>query len=209
MKITAITKFKHGNTLSAIRRLGWTQLELARRAGISVTQVSQAINLIRKPSSKTADAIQRAFGEAGEFVDVLSDWPESFNGTKKSFKIEQTEDFNLTTLTGCNEAMMVSYNPENTAEKTEINTALINGLKMLPERERSILELYYLDNYTQNKIAGMYNLSPQGVSLLVKRALRKMNSPGIIRGIADAKGLKLYSEAERLQKKMSKPYDTN
>lgn len=76
MEITAVTKYKHGGIFKLLLRLGWTQAELARRANISHWQVSKIITLKKRPSVRQANAIQSAFGEAGQFLDVLGEWPE-------------------------------------------------------------------------------------------------------------------------------------
>ena len=87
MKITALTRYKHGELYAVLKRLGWNQSELSRRSGLAATLVGRIINLQYRPSQKMADAIQKAIGEAGEFFDVLEQWPEDFKGLKKLFDI--------------------------------------------------------------------------------------------------------------------------
>jgi len=70
MEITAITKFKHGGLFKALRKLGWSQNELARRTGLSPNWIGQIINLHTRPSRQQADAIQKAFGDAGEYLEA-------------------------------------------------------------------------------------------------------------------------------------------
>jgi transcriptional regulator with XRE-family HTH domain len=83
MNITAITRYKHGDLYSVLQRIGWSQKDLARKTGIYAGLIGKIINLVRRPTAEQADAIQKAVGDAGEYIDVLSAWPESFEGLKR------------------------------------------------------------------------------------------------------------------------------
>ena len=65
MKITAVTKFKHGELYAMLQRVGWKQSDLARNSGLSENRIGEIINLQRRPIQKEADAIQRALGTVG------------------------------------------------------------------------------------------------------------------------------------------------
>lgn len=95
MRIAAITKFKQGTLWGLLKKLGWSQNELSRRTGIGPSQIGCYINLKKKPSKEIADRIQAAFAEAGEAVDVMAIWPESFCGASKSIVIEQMREVDL------------------------------------------------------------------------------------------------------------------
>jgi transcriptional regulator with XRE-family HTH domain len=52
MKIAAITRYKQGDLYEALKSLGWTQLELGRKVGLSIRRIQMAINMERRPSLK-------------------------------------------------------------------------------------------------------------------------------------------------------------
>ena len=82
MEIAAITRYKHGGIARALQKLGWSQAELGRRAGINQVSVGTYVNMRCRPEQKTADKIQAAFGKEGIYVDVLGAWPEGFKMKK-------------------------------------------------------------------------------------------------------------------------------
>ena len=81
MKITAVIRYKHGELWKALRTVGWSQSELARRVGMHPSVVGLFFNLRKRPSAAQADKIQAAFAEANCYLDVLGAWPSSFKLT--------------------------------------------------------------------------------------------------------------------------------
>ena len=136
MKLTAITRFKQGDLWNALRRLGWNQCELAQRSGLKPTTIGGVINLQRRPSERVANAIQFALAEAGEYVDVLTIWPDSFKGLEKGFKIEETREVELLGL----ENAMALMAPEQSEEMQERIETLQEAMQELPPRQREIIE---------------------------------------------------------------------
>lgn len=75
MKITAITKFKNGTLWGALKRLGWSQKMLAEKSGCTLSRISQIITLKQRPTVEIAKRIHDAIAEAGDYVDILEEWP--------------------------------------------------------------------------------------------------------------------------------------
>ena len=140
MKITAITRYKHGELYSILKRIGWTQSELARQTKISICRIGDIINLVTRPTSDQADAIQKAIGTAGEYLDVLSEWPESFDGLKRGYKREQTSEVPMERLIFHPEVLQLAaaeYDDDNSLEermKTEISELTQKQKIILRER---------------------------------------------------------------------------
>ena len=63
---------------------------------------------------------------------------------------------------------------KSTEEKWKNNIALREAVSRLPEREREIIRLRFLDGKTQMEVAEMVNISQAQVSRLEKSALRSM-----------------------------------
>lgn len=178
MKITAITRYKHGELYAMLHRIGWTQVELARQTNLSAYTIGGIINLVKRPTPEQADAIQKALATAGEYLDVLLEWPETFEGLKRGCKHEQTADVELESLIGCREAMMLQApEPEHAAK---VARALDEVMDELPERYRDVLTARYLDNKTLKEIGKQLGVSAPRARQVVADALRKMRHPSRI-----------------------------
>lgn len=171
MQITAITRFKHGKLYALLKKLGWTQSELATRSGMSQSQIGLILNLNRRPSADHANAIQRALGEAGEFFDVLSEWPESFQGLKKGYKREQTEEIEMERLLDCPEVMNLAI------EERPDYSDLEECLGKLDIRQQEVIEQRVLEGKTLAQIAKRKKLTRARIQQIQAGALRKLRSP--------------------------------
>jgi RNA polymerase sigma factor (sigma-70 family) len=182
MKITAITRYKHGELYAVLNRLGWTQAELARRSGTSQGIVGEIINLNRRPTQKNADAIQKALGEAGEYFDVLEQWPETFEGIRPGTRKEETMEVPMECLIGCREAMMLAA-PEQRPDNG-LEVAMDECLASLTEREKRVIEARFYEERTLNDVAdelGFRKNDGESVRQIEVKALRKLRHPKRIR----------------------------
>ncbi len=183
MKITAITRYKQGTIYALIKKLGWSQLELSRRTALHPATVGSIINLIRRPTIEQADKIQKAFGEAGEFLDVLGEWPETFLGLKRGFKVETTEEIPLERLIDCPEVLEL-------AAPDEYDESLFNELDSemsshLSERERRVLEGRFVNGEPLDQIANEIGVGSERTRQIERRALLKMRRPVTIARLAN------------------------
>lgn len=174
MKITAITRYKHGELYGALKRAGWTQSELSRRCGCNPNQISRIINLQFRPSGEVANAIQKVLGEAGVYIDVLGEWPESFKGLKRGSIIEQTAEVEFDTLIGNLEALNIPAGVQENKELYEIVGDLVDDL---PSRERMVVEDLFFDEITLAESAKKHGLTTTGITAIENRALRKLRHP--------------------------------
>lgn len=173
MNIAAVTKFKQGDVYAALKRLGWTQSELARRAGINAGQVGDVLNLKHRPSLRVAEAIQVALAEAGEYIDIMTVWPESFPGFTKSVKVEQIRDVGDDGIRSLSERVdshaALPFYP-NDDDRRELEIAL-GGLS--PKEQRIIQDRFY-ENKTLRGVGSEINLSADRVRQIECVALKKL-----------------------------------
>ena len=182
MKITAITRYKHGELYAILNRLGWTQSELARRSGLSPDGIGRILNINKRPSQKTANAIQTALGEAGEYLDVLEEWPESFKGIKQGARKEETMEVPMERLIGCREAMIIVA--PNEQDKKKIYEAIDYAMDELSDRERRVIEARYFECVSLADIAKEFGLlSSERIRQIEAKALRKLRRPKRIENI--------------------------
>ncbi len=174
MKITAVTKFKHGELYAMLQRVGWKQSDLARNSGLSENRIGEIINLQRRPIQKEADAIQRALGTVGEYLDVLSEWPETFVGLKRGYRREQTIDVPMERLLDHPEALQIAA-PEY--QDDEIEERVKSVISKLPERNRQILIKRFWENKKLEEISNEIGVGKQQVHNLEKRSIRMLMHP--------------------------------
>ena len=174
MKITAVTKFKHGELYAMLQRVGWKQSDLARNSGLSENRIGEIINLQRRPIQKEADAIQRALGTVGEYLDVLSEWPETFVGLKRGYRREQTIDVPMERLLDHPEALQIAA-PEY--QDDEIEERVKSVISKLPERNRQILIKRFWENKKLEEISNEIGVGKQQVHNLEKRSIGMLMHP--------------------------------
>lgn len=184
MKITAITKFKHAGIWNALTRLNWSATELATRCQVSVTTITGILNLNRRPSSELADKIQNTLGKAGEYIDVLGGWPESFKGMRSGCSIEQTANVEPETLVGNLEAMMVAA-PEN-CDREQAYNAIDSAIADLPKRHQEVLKYRFYENLTYDQIGKIFSVTRERTRQIEHAALRKLRHPVRIQKLEEA-----------------------
>ena len=183
MKVTAITKFKQGDLYASLKKLGWTQAELAKRAGVSKNAVATAINLRNKPLPSNLDRIQKALAKAGEFLDVMTIWPEDFKGFKKSVTVEQTKEVDVALLARNTPTLHDTMKPNLDDARRLIEQAL----STIPEREARIISQKHFEGKSLPEIAKQDGISTQAIVTVYNRGLRRMRHPTRIRPLQEAK----------------------
>lgn len=168
MKVTAVTRFKQGDIFEAMRRLGWTQAELARQSGLSQSQVGYLINMRRRPTEEIANKIQKAFGKHGEYVDVTAVWPEAFEGFRRIPVMEQTKDVDGEHLLAAR-----GHNPLISACRAEAFEKVSEMLERMDDRDRRVLERRYLDRATFDVIAKEESVGKARICEITSRAERR------------------------------------
>lgn len=188
MRITAITRYKHAELFAILKRLQWSQAELASRSGLPIYVINRIINLTKRPTQEHANAIQKAFGEVGEYFDALEQWPETFVGLQRGTHKEETMDVPMERLLGCREAMMLPA-PESTRDP-ELEALLERGMEDLSEKERRIIEGRYFDGKSHEDLGREFQCTRSSISAVEAQALRKLRKPRHLRRLADYRSLK-------------------
>ena len=177
MNVVAITRFRQGDLHQALAKLGWSQAELARRADMTVTAVNGAVTMRRRPGKREAEAMQKAFGDAGVYLDILELWPENFKGFKQSVKLEQTRDIPVERLVcGAQVRALPAYAG---AESSDAAEALEKALGGLTERERQVLEACYFEDGDKSiaELAASFGVCRGRLHQIREKALRKLRHP--------------------------------
>lgn len=182
MRITAITRYKHGELYQILRRLRWTQSELARRTEMREGTIGDIINLRRRPSAEQANKIQEVVGEAGQYLDVLSEWPESF-ALERGHKVEQTAEVPMEQLLGNREAMMLPAPDSN--DTTDLDSAVESLVSGLSEREGRVIKGSFYDGKRDCELVKEMKISKERVRQIKAKALRKLRHPSRLSKIVE------------------------
>lgn len=188
MKITAVTKYKHGELLSALQKAEWNQADLARKAEIRPTTISKIINLQGRPTESQANAIQKAFGEVGIYLDVLEFWPESFKGLGKRAELTETKEVPITALIGDHDTMYAPSLPE--ARSKELEYVLECCLGSLPKRVQEVLKMRYYEGMTLEDIGRKIQVTRERVRQIEYDGLRRLQHSSRIGYLENASGRK-------------------
>lgn len=177
MKITAITKFKHGFIFEALKKLNWTQAKLARRCGVGPGTISAISNLTMRPSEKLANAIQRVLGEQGIYLDPLVEWPETFKALPSRVVVEQTKEMSELEISAYQQHYLQLEAPE-TIEDRERYELTMAGIESLPNREKRVLELRLGLNgnevNTPSECGKKFGLNRSTIDITARRAVSKV-----------------------------------
>ena len=174
MKITAITKYKHGELYAIIQRIGWTQSELARQTKMSASQIGDIINLVKRPTPEQADAIQNAVGTAGEYLDVLSEWPETFAGLKRGYRLEQTAEMPMERLLDHPEVLQIAAPEEG---DNNLDERMASAIETLPKRVQTVLRERFWNGKTLEATGKRLKRTRDRVRQIEAKGLRMLRHP--------------------------------
>jgi RNA polymerase sigma factor (sigma-70 family) len=178
MKMTSIMNGNHHALKKALTRLGWMQSDLARQAKIRTEIIRDIINRGKSPTENEANAIQRALGEAGEYLDVFELWPATFAMPATGHERDHQPEVQLNSLWNHPEALQLAA-PEDENEGLEEAVEML--LSRLPKRTYEILKQRYWKRESHEQIGGVLGVTRARVQQIESRAFRTLKHPAWIR----------------------------
>lgn len=157
-----------GAILDQIRKMDWIPRTLRQKQ----RQLDQAYAAIESRTGRMATDEEIA-EELNISADELDNWQS------------QTKVSNLVSLDECieqgdvrveNVASEEFRQPERIVERNEIRETLIETLKLLTEKEKMVITLYYYEDMTLKEISRVLDVSESRVSQLHTKALQKMRT---------------------------------
>lgn len=172
MKITAITKFKNGELLRALRESKMSGVKFSRFAGISQQRFSNCLCLRAHPNDTTKAKIEYAFLQLGIWFDSEDAWPPDFVPLTKATSISETQDVDLSNIRatlGYEYHQMIEnsrdvHQLEHETERTEILDSLSFGPRVVLAAR--------LEGKTLSSIANRMGVTKARVGQLKDKALR-------------------------------------
>jgi RNA polymerase primary sigma factor len=184
---------KQPSLLEALEAAKWTQTDLAKAVGISKVSMGDIINLQRHPTPEHQDAIQRAFGEQGVYIDPMSVWPDH--------QVPQTtpETTPETTKIVSIEELISAENQDNqqALRETLRNEALEivqKAIKTLSPKQQYVINMRYgLSSGrtdTLQSIGKDLGRTKGMIGMIEQKALRRLRHPSLIKELTTASNKK-------------------
>lgn len=176
----AISRIK-GAIIDELRAMDWVPRSVRHRARNLERVYYELENELRRPptDAEVAKAMGITVEEHGELLSQLSytsmlALEELWNVGEKDDKVSLIDSIEDTT----------SPDPAVSFEFEEMKTILADAIKKLPERERTVIALYYYDSLTLREIGEILGVTESRVSQLHTKAVirlkAKMRSAQII-----------------------------
>lgn len=125
------------------------------------------------------DVAQEAFITAWQRLDQLED-PRAFPGWFKRVvltecnRLTRGKRLRVAPLEAGLDVASTNPDPESVAEKRELAELLLAAIRALPEHERMVTTLFYIDEYSQNEISDFLELQVTTVAKRLFSARRRM-----------------------------------
>jgi len=208
MKMAAITSSDNDTLNKALIRIGWTQSGLARRSKVNINTIVDIINFQKLPTEQEANAIQRALGQAGEYIDVLELWPATFAIPKSSDEKQPDMNIWFESLWDHAEAMQLAT-PE--LENEGLEEAVEMVLSKLSNRAYEVLKLRFWKGESLTRIGDVIGVSRDRVRQIESRAFQKLKHPAWFRklGAYMPRHLKQESSLQPRRQRHLFIYDAN
>lgn len=158
-----------GAILDQIRKMDWIPRTIRQRQ----KQIDAVMRQIESEKGKVATDEEIAIG-LGITNEEYVEWQSKMKITNvislNEFLEQGSEVPN--TPTGSRHFIM----PEEAVEQEELKVMLMESLKLLTEKERKVIELYYYEDLTLKEISHVLEVTESRVSQLHTKALQKMKT---------------------------------
>jgi RNA polymerase sigma factor for flagellar operon FliA len=159
-----------GSVMDMLRDMDWMPRSLRRKEReLSSVYASLEMKLGREPND-------------AELAEALQVSPEELIQLYSSLSIQGTQSLNEIVCSSQGEAVeamdMVAdeegLSPEAHVEKSAEKELLVGAINQLPEKEQTVIALYYQENLTLKEIAAVLGVSESRVCQLHSRALSRL-----------------------------------
>lgn len=173
---------KKGVTLSAwiTQRVRWSLLDelrerdwVPRRVRTHSREISAIIKQIEQEKGGEAtevDIAERMGVSLKEFHQMLAD-----NNSSQMYSMDELQENFADTWESCGEEH-AALNPMNDAIQKNLIENIAEHIRMIPEREQRILQLYYQQDLNMKEIGLVLNITETRVSQLHSLAIKRLRS---------------------------------
>ena len=158
-----------GAILDQIRKMDWIPRTIRQRQ----KQIDAVMRQIESEKGRAATDEEIAVG-LGITNDEYLEWQSKMKITNVVSLNEYLEQGSE--VPNSSTASRHFIMPEDAVEQDELKVMLIESLKLLTEKERRVVELYYYEELTLKEISHVLEVTESRVSQLHTRALQKMKT---------------------------------
>lgn len=158
-----------GAILDQIRKMDWIPRTIRQKQ----RKIDEAIRAIELRTGKNASDDEVA-AELGISDDEFTSWQSQLKVTSLVSLNEFMEQGNEPVSDATHNTQFIT--PEDNVSKEELKKVLADSLKLLTEKERKVILLYYYEDMTLKEIAQVLEVSESRVSQLHTKALSKMKT---------------------------------
>ena len=160
-----------GAILDQIRKMDWIPRTIRQKQ----RKIDEAASGAIEPSRTGKNAAD------GEIVAELGISDDEFTNWQSQLKVTSLVSLNEFMEQGNEPVSDATHNtqfitPEDNVSKEELKKVLADSLKLLTEKERKVILLYYYEDMTLKEIAQVLEVSESRVSQLHTKALSKMKT---------------------------------
>ncbi len=177
MKMTPITRGNLDALDKALMRLSWTQSDLGRRSKISIKIIGEIINQGKFPTEREANAIQKALGKAGEYLDVLELWPATFALLECSVRPQLSPGIKFEDLWDHAEALQLAV-PEH--EDKGLEEAVETVMSSLSKRAYEVLRRRFWEGESRKRVGNVLRVTQNRVLQIESCAIRTLKHPTLV-----------------------------
>jgi hypothetical protein len=178
-----------------LARLGWSSLELSRRSNVRLDALNEIISLAKYPTERVANSIQRALGDAGEYLDVLELWPMAFVKLREGKRLAASSIMQWESLSSP-EVMQLPV-PENKVSGLEEEIEAV--MSRLPKRANEVLKRRFWNRESHQRIGRDFGVTRTRVRQIESYGLWLLTQPACIRKLARYKPRQSKSRIFRIE----------
>lgn len=156
-----------GSILDQIRKMDW----IPRTVRQKQKKLEEAIKQVEMRTGRNASDEEIAL-EIGISDEELSVWQSQLKITNIVSLNEYVEQGNEPVMDAHSNSHFIQ--PEDKIQENELKKVLKDTLKLLTEKERKVIELYYYEELTLKEISRVLDVSESRISQLHTKALLKM-----------------------------------
>jgi RNA polymerase sigma factor for flagellar operon FliA len=156
-----------GAIIDSIRELDWVPRSL-RQKNKELERVYAEVENELGHSATDKDIADRMGVSVAEFHKVLNDVTVSSMLSLEDF-LEQNYEVSVDSLNSSNDDK-----PESHLEKSEIKDILSGAIDKLPEKEKTVVSLYYYEELTLKEISSIMKVSESRISQLHSKAILRL-----------------------------------
>lgn len=156
-----------GSMLDEVRRSDWTPRSVHKKSRMVSEAIKEVENILGRDARDT-DIAEHLGVDIGEYNQMLQD-----SVGCKTLSVEELAESGDHSF---KDAETMDSTPDDILEKEKFRQAMVQAIKSLPERERLVVSLYYVEELNLREIGKVMDISESRVSQINSQAMLRLRS---------------------------------